>query len=323
MLLQPFRNRYPRLFLEYFVAQRRNISIRYSCAGKKGRIPLNGSGKAAYHGKRGGEGVKMWVADAQMGLMLVTENGCRKIGPPGCALCAGKGKIYCAGTGRCGCYDWKTGEMCFDFPLPGGVCALGMAGDKICALSSDADSISAFDGERGELLFSAPAGVYPRDFSVSPCGRYLAVAGGAAGEILLFDEMLQCRMRHRVAGIACGVAFLPRCLAALCAVGEGELSARLLLISPRGVMEEAFLCPDVPCALCALPGGQCLIGCHGAVYGLRADGKIMPRLACAYPARIRLAHGQGLICDAWQGDVLRLNGRCLYRGKEPADALLL
>ena len=163
MLLQPFRNRYPRLFLEYFVAQRRNISIRYSCAGKKGRIPLNGSGKAAYHGKRGGEGVKMWVADAQMGLMLVTENGCRKIGPPGCALCARKGKIYCAGTGRCGCYDWKTEEMCFDFPLPGGVCALGLAGDKICALSSDADSISAFDGERGELLFSAPAGVYPRE----------------------------------------------------------------------------------------------------------------------------------------------------------------
>lgn len=265
--------------------------------------------------------MKTWVADAQRGLKLLEGNVCRHLGPPGCALCAGNGRIYCAGEARCGCFDRRTGNALFDFPLPGGVCALGAAGDKICALSSDADSISAFRAQNGELLFSAPAGVYPRDFSVSPCGRYLAVAGGAAGEILLYDDMLQCRLRCRIAGIACGVAFLPRALAALCAVGEGELSARLMLISPRGVAEEAFFCPLPPCALCALPGGQCLIGCHGAVYCLRPDGKIVPRLSCAYPARIRPGRGSALICDSWQGEILLPDGSCLYRGGEPADAL--
>lgn len=266
--------------------------------------------------------MKIWVADGTRGLMRQSGGEWRRVGPPGNTVCPWGRQIYCSGQTRCVCLDQESGAERFDFPVPTGVCALAPLGRMICALSADADSLSAFCPHTGELLFSSPAGSYPRDLCVSPCGRYVAVAGGAAGEILLFDETLSCIQRRRVPGVACAVCFLPRALAALCAVGDGELSSRLLLISPRGVAEEAFACPDAPCALCALPGGQCLMGCHGTIFCFRADGKLFYRRPCAYPARIRPWQSSALICDAWQGVVKRLGGPVVYEGVEPLDVVV-
>lgn len=266
--------------------------------------------------------MNIWVADGARGLMRGSGGAYRQMGPPGNALCLSGGRVFCAGQNRCACLDRESGETLFDFPVPTGVCALAALGDVVCALSSDADSLSAFSAQTGEMLFSAPAGAYPRDLCVSPCGRYIAVAGGAAGEVALFDETLACVQRRRVPGAACAVCFLPRCLAVLCAVGDGDLSSRLLRVSPRGVIEEMYSCPSAPCALCATPGGQCLMGCHGAVFRLRADGHLSYRVPCAYPARLRNFREGALICDAWQGCVLTVTGRPLYTGKEPWDVAI-
>lgn len=273
--------------------------------------------------KEGAKRMKIWVADGEEGLMGWDGSGWRRMGEGGYALCAGMGKIFCAGASRCLCLGGMGGEALFDFPVPGGVCAMGMVGERICALSSDADSLSAFCARTGVLLFSAPAGDYPRDLCVSPCGKYLAVAGGAAGEILLFDESLSCIQKRRVPGAACAVCFLPRHIAALCAVGDQELSARLMLISKRGVVEEVFSCPHAPCALCPLPGGKVLVGCHGEVAAICEDGHVLRRVSCAYPARLRPFRGEAMILDGWQGRVITLGGRMLYQGREPWDAIIL
>ena len=267
-------------------------------------------------------GMQCWVADGQKGLLQVEKGACRKIGPPGYALCAAGGKIFCAGEKSCAAYG-RAGRLLLETPLPTGVCALAPLGGMICALSSDADSVTAFSAETGETLFSTPAGVYPRDLCTSPCGRFLAAAGGAAGEILLWDGCLRCVKTYRVPGVACGVCFLPRAIAVLCAVGDGELSARLMLISPRGVTEEAFAFPDAPCGLCALPGGLCLVSGPGRVWALRPGGKVAFRVPCGYPVRLRPFSSGALICDAQEGRVTLLTGETVCQTPDPRDAAII
>lgn len=271
--------------------------------------------------QRGGDGMPIWIADGEKGLMRADSGTCRLAGAPGAALCALDGTLFCAGRDLCLAYD-SSGQVLLEAPLPPGVCALAAFGNRICALSSEADSVIVFSGRTGAPLWAAPCGVCPRDLCVSPCGQYLAVAGGAAGEVLLLDTQLRCQAVFRVPGAACAVCFLPRGLAALCAVEDRELSARLFRVTPRGVTEEIFLFPAIPCALCALPDGGCLVGCHGQVTALRADGKVTRGLPCVYPARLRRSPKGPLICDSC-GGVYDLSGYCLYRGGEPLDALYL
>lgn len=265
--------------------------------------------------------MQIWVADGERGLMLGQNGKYRRVGAPGRALCAAAGRIYCAGEKRCVCYDRATAALLFDFSVPPGVCDLAAMGDCVYALSADADSVTSFRADTGEACFCAPAGNYPRALRVSPRGNCLAVAGGAAGEILLLDGCLRLAARHRVPGTAVDVCFLPRGMAALCAVGDGELSAHLMRISPRGVLEEAFAAPLVPSALCALGAGRCLVGCHGEVAAVRGDGRVAFRLPCPYPARLCAGSGEALIVDPWQGTVLRLTGERVYQGGEPMNVL--
>ena len=267
--------------------------------------------------------MQMWAADGEAGLMRGSGGEFRRIGPPGEALCHWQGRVFCAGAGMCRGYLESTGEMVAELSLPGGICGLAPLGDCICALSAEADCLCAFCPRTGEMRLSAPAGVYPRDLCLSPCGRFLAVAGGAAGEMLLFDQQLCCLQQLRLPGVCCGVCFLARGMAALCAVGEGELSARLIGVSPRGVTEEMLAFPDVPCSLCALPGGGCLMGCNGQVIALRGDGRVLRRISCGYPARIRHAWGRALICDLCPGEIFTPAGERLYRGGAPWDVLAL
>lgn len=263
--------------------------------------------------------MEIWAADGEKGLMRGRNGEFEKIGPAGEAVCAFRGCVYCAGGGRGHCYRGVTGEEIFDLSLPTGVCALCPLGDHICALSQDADCILAFCPGTGEMRFSVPAGVYPRDLCPSPCGRFLAAAGGLAGEIGIYDENFECRIQYKVPGAACAVCFLPRGMLALCAVGEGELSSRLMKISPRGVTEEMYSFPDPPCCLCALPGGRCLVGCHNQVIFLRADGRISRRIPCPCPVRIRYLKGKAAICDICRGEIFTPEGQVIYRGSAPGD----
>jgi len=267
--------------------------------------------------------MQIWAADGEAGLMV--KNGAEyvKIGPPGEALCPYSGRVFCAGRGECRGYRPDTGEILLSMAVPGGICAMAAFGGRLCALSSEADCLCALCPRTGEMHFSTPAGNYPRGLCLSPCGRFLAVAGGASGEALLFDQQLCCLQQLRLPGVCCGICFLARGMAALCAVGEGELSSRLMHISPRGVIEEMLAFPDVPCSLCALPGGGCLAGFNGQVIGLRPDGRIFLRLPVGYPACIRHLAGCSMICDLSPGRIITTDGTCIYRGPAPWDVLAL
>lgn len=259
----------------------------------------------------------LWVADGALGLF---RDGEALWGQPCFALCRERHYCYAAGQQRCCCLHRTTGRPLFDFPLPGGVCAMACFGGHLCALSTEADCLCAFHPSNGRLCLSAPAGNYPRHFAISPCGRYAAIAGGAAGEVLLMDGQLQCLRTFRVPGAAVGLGFLPRGMAVLCAVGDEEISTRLYSISLRGVTEEIFSCPQPPCFLCPLPGGRLWIGCHGGIWQLH-NGRPVGRIPCVCPGRIRSTECGPLFADSWQGTVQNEKGCVLYQGREPADFL--
>lgn len=267
--------------------------------------------------------MRLWVADGEKGLMLLDENGCRAMGAEGRLLCRGQGRIFCAGDRACFCCD-EAGAPLMQFPTPSGVCGMEAGQGMVYLLSSDCDSLSAWSARTGEMVFSAPSGVYPRGLAMHPDGRHLAVAGGAAGEVWVFNERLETLRVYRVPGVAVGVCFLQKGLAVLCAVdGKGdELSGLLLRISPMGVISEWFSCPEAPCCLCRA-GNGCAAACHQKVYFLSEEGRIRRTLFCAYPERVRCCGGLTLIADPWQGKVLLENGACVYAGGAPGDALLL
>lgn len=257
----------------------------------------------------------LWVADGALGLFRDQQP---LLSQPCFALCREKYTCFAAGAKQGHGLHMKTGRVLFSFALPGGVCVLEMFGPHLCALSTEADALFAFHPQTGSLCLSAPAGNYPRHFEVSPCRSFAAVAGGAAGDVLIFDHQLQCLRTFRVPGAVVSLCFLPRGLAALCAVGDEQVSSRLYFISPRGVMEEVFACPTPPVSLCALPGGRLLMGCHGGIWHLH-DGRAVGRRPCVYPARIRPAQKGYLYADAWQGCIRTEKGEMRYQGQEPVD----
>ena len=267
--------------------------------------------------------MRLWAADGEQGLMLADQGFCRRVGPPCGALCSGWGRIFCAEQHRCVCRSQETGDVLFDLPLPTGVCAMTVWESQVCALSADADSVTAFSAHTGELLCCVPAGVYPRDLCVSRQGRFLAVAGGASGAVLLLDRQLCPLREYRLPGAVCGVCCLKRGLLALCAVERGEIETRLWHVSFRGAAEEVFSFPLMPASLCSLPGNGCAVGCMGQVMFLSPRYKPLRALPSPCPVRVRLTRRGPLICDPCRGEAALADGPVLYQGKSPQDAVLV
>lgn len=259
----------------------------------------------------------IWIGDAGKGLLVdgraADERPCQ-------ALCSGFGHIYGAFGDRGCCFE--DGRKLFDFALPPGTNTLLPFGGHVCALSSECDCVWAICARDGIARLSAPAGNYPRHACISPCGRYLAVAGGAAGEVVMLNRELKCICRYRVAGAAVDVCFLPRALAVLCAVGEEKITARLVAISGRGVTEEMTACPSAPGRLLAQPGGRLLMGVYGQVRQLDIRGKTVGCTRCVYPSRMRMTARGPLFADGWQGGVYTLQGKRIAACPEPEDFLI-
>lgn len=267
-------------------------------------------------------GMGLWVADGEKGLMLLDENDCRRVGPPGETLCRAGEKIWCAGAGWCRCYAEGRGEFLCETALPTGICAMAAMNNQVYALSSDSDSVTAFDAATGEILCCTPAGVYPRDLCAHPDGKLLLTAGGASGKMLLFDADLNKLKTYRLPGTVCGACFVPRGLAALCAVERGEtLAARLYAVSFRGVTEEIFSSPLVPNFLVGLPDGGFVLGCCGEIVRFRANKKAALRQPFSCPLRLRASRGAMLLCEAGEGVYSLPFRRRVYAGANALDAL--
>ena len=75
---------------------------------------------------------------------------------------------------------------------------LSPCGRYVYQLSAEADSVHTRLTATGELIFAAPAGVFPRSLCLDASGRWLLAAGGAVDEayVLSAPELVRERTIH-------------------------------------------------------------------------------------------------------------------------------
>jgi hypothetical protein len=186
-------------------------------------------------------------------------------------------------------------------------------GGWLYLLSGEADSLHTVAAATGELLYGNAAGVYPRSVQVHPTGKLVAVAGGAAGEVLLFQApSLNLYRRIPVPGIACQAAFVEGGLAVLCAVEDEEVQTLLGFIAGnRAIMEEIAMLPGLPGALAPLPDGTVLAGSVGmlAQVSIRLKKVVWRSDSFGLPGTLSVHGDEVLVSDPLMGKVILMNWR--------------
>ncbi len=278
----------------------------------------------------------IWIADGELGLFLWSRDNFRRVP---CALtwphapCPAGAQFFCACKKRSVVQrfahwegDWKAeGE----FPAPPGLECMQPSpeGGWLYLLSGEADSLHTVALATGELLYGNDAGVYPRSVQVHPTGKLVAVAGGAAGEVLLFHApTLNLFRRIPVPGIACQAVFVEGGLAVLCAVEDGEVQTMLGFVAGnRSVMEEVLSLPGLPGALQPMPDGTVLAGSVGmlAQVSLRQKKAVWRSDSFGLPGTLSIRGEELLVSDPLMGRVTLMNWRrpreqqLVYEGTEP------
>lgn len=180
------------------------------------------------------------IADSRRGLFL----GCEKTGvvsPIPCPAICPFLPLPCRGgfivgcrcqrevyrLARCGARDAQA------MPAPPGMLSMCVSpcGRYLYQLGGECDSVHMRSLERGELLRSCPAGVYPRDMRLDPTGRYLLISGGAAGELMLLDAIeLRPLCAAELGGAVCAADFVRGGAMALVTRENGELQTSLVAV---------------------------------------------------------------------------------------------
>lgn len=267
----------------------------------------------------------LWVADESAGLMFRGRTLCASP----VALCACGDTVACAQMQQALLFSSDTGQELARFALPPGVCRMCALPGALYCVSAEADSLSLFCPRTGQLRLCAQAGCYPRDLQLSPCRRYLTVAGGASGELYVYRaEDLTLLRRIQLPGVVYAAAFAGAQVLALCAVEDSSMQSLLYRISVRGVTEEISRFPGLPGALLSLPDGSMLVSVQGALLRMRRDNRILQRIPSALCSSLRLYPSFVLAADPLAGSVLRIFLSCaapqtLYRGATPTDMLLI
>ncbi len=221
----------------------------------------------------------------------------------------------------------RQGETVCRMPCAPGLSdmAFSPCGRYIYQLSGDADAIHTRLTATGELLFAAPAGVFPRTMAVR--GDSILVSGGAVNEAYVFSAPeLECmraiHLRH-----PCFAADEWRDGLVLVCAAEGEaIHTAVYTLKPRGVRPRLLLeLPGLPGAMCICPDGlhmllstgDGLMKIHlptGEVQWNRPEWALSMRLACC-GERI-------LVSDTMAGSVALLHTQrpwekqALFQGSE-------
>lgn len=270
----------------------------------------------------------LWIADSERGLVYMRESARLLCRQAQCLTVCGD-RVICAAHDSARVFT-PEGQLIGQYPLPPGTCRMCALPDALYVLSSEADSVSLLCPMTGRLRLCAQAGCYPRDMRLSPCGRYLLIAGGAAGEALIFSAQdLTLLSRCALPGIVCAAAFMGRDVCALCAAEESDVTTLALRISPRGVTSEMLQKRGLPGAICALPDQTLLLGLLGETLRLRPDGRILQRYPGGLAQSIRAWREMALIADPVDGSVQRVtysigkSAEKIYLGASPSDVLLV
>lgn len=207
----------------------------------------------------------------------------------------GLAAFCCAQERECFCIKRPGYELVSRMPCvpgPAEMC-LSHCGRYVYQLSSEADCVHTRLIATGELLYAAPAGVFPRMMQQDLSGRYLLVAGGAAPEayILTAPELVCERIIHtRHACFAAG--FWQDGLVLVCAAEGDDIrtviyTLRKKTVRPRKLIELSgppgamCVCPDGRHMLLSTPDGLMKIGLDsGEILWNMVQWPLCMRLSC-------------------------------------------
>ena len=177
-------------------------------------------------------------------------------------------------------------------PGPSAMC-FSPCGRYLYQLSSEADCVHTRLTATGELLYAAPAGVFPRSMQMDENGRRLLVAGGAVPEayVLTAPELICERIIHtKHACFAAG--FWQEGLVLVCAAEGNDIQTAIYTlrekaVRPRKLIELSgppggmCICPDGRHMLLSTPDGLMKIRlATGEILWNRAEWPLCMRLCC-------------------------------------------
>ena len=165
----------------------------------------------------------------------------------------------CAQSRECFCVKKRNDELVSRMPAVSGVCGMCLSpcGRYLYQLSSEADCIHTRLTATGELLYAAPAGVFPRMMHLRENGKKLFCAGGAIPEAYVFSapELVCERVIHTRHPCFAMEAWKGG-LVLVCAVEGHDIQTMIYTLRPRGVRPRRLLeLPGQPGGMCICPDG--------------------------------------------------------------------
>ena len=251
-----------------------------------------------------GEGVRKITGAQSQRLDVSMEWPCVPCASPACmAVCCLKNRECLYMERRTGC------EVC-RMPCVPGVCSMCFSGcgRYLLQLSSEADCIHTRSTATGELLYAAPAGVFPRCMKLDGEGKLLLCAGGAAAEAYLLHAPDLTHVQTIHTRHPCFAADFWRDGLLLVCAAEGEDIRTAVYILPDGKVKPRLLVelPGPPGALCVCPdGASALLSTRAGLCKLDLQTGAL-RWNCpewAMCMRVECMAGDALISDTLDGGV--------------------
>lgn len=179
-----------------------------------------------------------------------------------CAPCASETclAVACKASRECVTLEKATGRELCRMPCAPGTetMCLSPCGRYVYQLSSEADCVHTRCVATGELLFAAPAGVFPRNMCLEETGRFLLVPGGAVNETYLLslpDLRMERTVYTRHPCFAAG--FYADGLVLVCAVEGDDIHTAVYGLPPHALRPRLLMeLPGQPGSLCVCPDGR-------------------------------------------------------------------
>ena len=173
---------------------------------------------------------------------------------PGCAA------VCCQKARECLCVERKTSRMLCSMPCAPGICEMlfSFCGRYLYQLSAEADCVHTCGVAAGELLYAAPAGVFPRSVRIDETGRYLLCAGGAENKAILFSapDLLQ-EQTLRTPHPCFAADFWQDGLVILCAEEGEDIQTGVYTLAAKAIrMRKLTQLPGPPGLLRMCPDGK-------------------------------------------------------------------
>ncbi len=233
-----------------------------------------------------------------------------------CLPCAGNACVACCclSCRECLCLERGSWKKISAMPAAPGVNEMmfSACGRYLYQLSGDADSIHTRSVRTGELLYAAPAGVFPRCMKRSPSGRRILCAGGAVNEALLLNAPDLTTERTLLTRHPCFAAdFWRDGLVLVCAAEGEDIRTVVCTMKPKDIRPQTLAeLPGPPCAVCVCPdGATALLSARMGLYriDLRTGKVWWNRPEWALCMRLECRGQTALISDTPDGSVCILH----------------